>query len=585
MSDQSSGKPGAGIPRSAVMVGAMVFTVVLGLQVTGSITGKSTTGRAVGMGNQSGGCNAEVISEQVPLPESAGVVLNDIPEKIARRDAPEEADDMALEGEFIVKVSPALGGKLAGVTTGFTGVPVVDLTLDELGADGFSNVYLDGVAKRVGGGMLGGDRVFRFSSDESVETVVDFLEGLDEVDWVEPVQRISKLVTPDDAFFSYQWHMTTLGATSAWDVTMGEGVVVAVIDTGVSAGSDGFLDLLPGWDFYANDDDASDEDGHGTHVAGTIAQSTGNAVGTVGLAPQVSILPIRVLGPDGGSSTDVAAGIVWAVDQGAHVINMSLGGGGYSMAMADACEYAVNNGVTVIAATGNDGYTDHISYPAAYDSVIAVGATTMDGSIAYYSNYGPGIDITAPGGDVTADLDGDGFGDGVLQETIDPATGAFGFFFFQGTSMATPHVAGAAALLYANGVKDVADMKTALTSTADDMGTLGYDESYGHGILNPVAALAWAPPEPPPEPPPLKLKRLKTIQKSNRRGVIKWKTNSPAATYAEGTNGFSYASTELVTSHKVVFKGKKNQPADVTVRSVRDDGVEVSDTVSWPFEE
>lgn len=584
MSEQPNSKPGSGIPRSAILVGAMVFTVVLGLQITGSLTGKSTTGRAVGMGSQSGGCNAEVMSEQVPLPATAGVVRNDIPEKISRRAAPEEAEDMALEGEFIIKVSPVLKGKLAAVTTGFTGVPVIDLTLEELGADGFSNIYLDGAAKRVGGGLLGGERVFRFTSDESAETVIDFLEGLDEVDWVEPVQKVTKLGSPDDPFFSYQWHMTTLGATTAWDVTMGDGVIVAVIDTGVSEGLDGFLDLLPGWDFYSNDDDASDEDGHGTHVAGTIAQNTGNGTGTVGLAPEVSILPVRVLGPDGGSSTDVAAGIVWAVDHGANIINMSLGGGGYSNAMADACEYATNNGVTVIAATGNDGFTSYISYPAAYESVIAVGATTMDGSIAYYSNYGPGIDITAPGGDVTADLDGDGYGDGILQETIDSTTGSFGFFFFQGTSMATPHVAGAAALLYANGIKDVADMKTALTSTADDMGATGYDESYGHGILNPVAALAWVPPTPPPEPPPLKLKRLRTIKKSNRRGIIKWKTNNPATTYAEGTNGFSFASAELVTSHKVVLKAKKNQTVEVTVRSVREDGVEVSDTVSWPFE-
>jgi len=561
-----------------------VFTVVLGLQVTGSLSGKSTTGRAVGMGDRAGGCNGEVVSEQAPLPATAGVVFNDIPKTLSRRDAPEEPDDVLIDGEYVIKLSYEYGTKLAAVTSGFTGVPIVDLTLEELGAKRFSNVYLDGSAKKIGGGALGGDRVYLFRSNEMPGTVSDFLEALDEVEWVEPVQKISKLATPDDLFFSYQWHMTTLGATTAWDITMGEGVTVAVIDTGVSGGADGFLELLPGWDFYSNDSDASDEDGHGTHVAGTIAQNTGNSVGTVGLSPEVSILPIRVLGPDGGSSTDVAAGIVWAVDNGANIINMSLGGGGYSIAMADACEYAANNGVTVIAATGNDGFSNSISYPAAYDSVIAVGATTMDGSIAYYSNYGPGIDITAPGGDVTADLDGDGYGDGVLQETIDINTGAFGFFFFQGTSMAAPHVAGAAALLYANGVKGVDDIREALTSTSDDMGTAGYDEAYGHGIVNPVAALAWTPPPPPAAASPLKMKRLKTKPKSARRGIITWKTTDPAATYAEGTNGFSFSSEDLVTSHKVVLKVKRGEEVDLTVRSVRDDGAEVSDTVTFPFE-
>jgi hypothetical protein len=562
----------------------MVFTVVLGLQVTGSLTGKSTTGRAVGMGDQTSGCNAEVFSEQVPLPDGVGVVHNEIPDKLARRDAPEEPDDFMIDGEYIIKISHEYGGRLGAVTTGFTGIPIVDLTLEELGAEDFSNVYLDGSAKKLGGGLLGGDRVYHFSSVEMPATVSEFLEDLDEVEWVEPVQKISKLGTPNDMFFSYQWHMTTLGVTTAWDVTMGDGVTVAVIDTGVSVGADGFMDLLPGWDFYDNDGDPSDEDGHGTHVAGTIAQNTGNGVGTVGLAPGVSILPVRVLGPNGGSSYDVAAGIVWAVDQGANIINMSLGGGGYSTAMADACEYAVNNGVTVIAATGNDGYTNSISYPARYDTVMAVGATTMDGSIAYYSNYGPGIDITAPGGDVTADLDGDGYGDGVLQETLDPTTGTFGFYFYQGTSMATPHVAATAALIYANGIKDVDEILEALTSTADDMGGPGYDTAYGHGIVNPVAALAWVAPAPPPALPPMKMKRLKTKMKSDKRGFIKWKTTDPASTYAEGTNGFSFASSELVTSHKVTYKGKKNKIVDITVRSVRDDGSEVADTVTFPFD-
>lgn len=310
--------------------------------------------------------------------------------------------------------------------------------------------------------------------------------------------------TPNDTYFSYQWHFPLIQMESAWDQSTAAGVTVAVLDTGVAYENYGSYQqapdlagttFVPGYDFINGDEHPNDDNAHGTHVAGTIAQTTNNNLGVAGVAFQASIMPVKVLDADGtGSAWQVAQGIRWATDHGADVINLSLGSSSGSSVEADAVQYAYDNGVTVVASAGNDGVSG-VGYPAAYDVVIAVGAVRYDRSLAWYSNYGAALDLVAPGGDISVDQNGDGYGDGILQQTFNPNTQDptdFRYYFFQGTSMAAPHVAGAAALLIAKGVATTPDeVRAALESTAQDLGTPGRDNLYGYGLIQVADALVW----------------------------------------------------------------------------------------------
>lgn len=329
--------------------------------------------------------------------------------------------------------------------------------------------------------------------------------------------------TVNDPYFSYQWNLGDqstggINAELAWTLSTGSGVVVAILDTGIAYENYGGrykiapdlkeTSFVQGYDFINNDAHPNDDNGHGTHVAGTIAQSTNNSVGVAGVAHDASLMPVKVLNSAGsGSYQAIANGIYYAVDNGAKVINMSLGGSVGSQTLLDALVYAYVNNVTVVAATGNDEHGP-VSYPAAYDDyVIGVGATRYDKGLAYYSNVGPEVDLVAPGGDITVDQNGDGYGDGILQNTMaENNTRSFGYYFYQGTSMATPHVAGVAALLIANGnATTPVTIEQAMTETALDLGTIGFDNSYGYGLVDAYEALLWegiAPPPPPENDPP-----------------------------------------------------------------------------------
>jgi serine protease len=306
---------------------------------------------------------------------------------------------------------------------------------------------------------------------------------------------------PNDACFRYQWHLRQVGLPQAWKLGQGKGVIVAVIDTGVTKVGDlAETSFVPGFNFIANNSDASDDHGHGTHVAGTIAQSTNNKLGVAGVAFGASIMPIKVLSARGsGSMAGIAQGIRWAADHGAQVINMSLGGPFPVGTIASAVKYARAKGVTIVAAAGNDG-SGRVSYPARYPGVIAVAATQFDETTTFYSNWGPQIDIAAPGGNVRVDQNGDGKPDGVLQHTIVPGNiSKTDYLWFMGTSMASPHVAGVAALIIGAGIQKPDAVEEMLLDTArkpkaaaeGDGATAGarIDDHYGAGVVDAEAAL------------------------------------------------------------------------------------------------
>ena len=264
------------------------------------------------------------------------------------------------------------------------------------------------------------------------------------IEYIEPNYIYHTLEVPNDPNYSQQWNFRSINIEQAWDNSKGEGVTVAVIDTGVTK----VLDLqqtefVEGYDFVNDRIDASDDNGHGTHVAGTIAQSTNNDYGVAGIAYKAKIMPLKVLsGGGGGTVADIAEAIRFAADHNADVINMSLGGGGENKLMQEAIDYAYDKGVIIIAAAGNENRNSS-SYPARYPKVISVSATDSAGNKAPYSNYGAGVDISAPGGSETGKI---------IQETIVDSTGKTDFLGLQGTSMASPHVAGVAALIKASGV-------------------------------------------------------------------------------------------------------------------------------------
>jgi len=355
-----------------------------------------------------------------------------------------------------------------------------------------------------------------------IADALDRLRTMPGVDFAEPngiaraFQRAGYF-TPHDPFYTSQWHFKMLNSERMWGIQKGDtSVAVAVLDTGIAyedfgpfrkAPDFGGTVFLQGHDFVNNSDHANDDNFHGTHVSSTIAEATDNNVGVAGLAFGCALMPVKVLDHEGvGSFFIVAEGIDYAVNftqNGQHpvkVINLSLGGDSISNSVRQAVDRAVTAGVTVVAAAGNDG-AGKISFPASLPNVIGVGAVDGRKIKAPYSNFGPELSVVAPGGDIRRDDTGpdgvpDGRPDGVLQQTFDPDTAEkegryddFHYFFVVGTSQATPHVAALAALLYRQGITQPAAIKAAIESTADDLGAPGRDDTYGHGLINPVNAL------------------------------------------------------------------------------------------------
>lgn len=306
-------------------------------------------------------------------------------------------------------------------------------------------------------------------------------------EYIEADYIYSALGVPNDPDYHKQWNLRSINAEKAWEDTAGSGVTVAVIDTGISRVPDlKDTKFVTGYDFVNDREVADDDNGHGTHVAGTIAQTTNNGYGVAGVAYQASLMPLKVLSASGGGTVaDIAEAIKFAADNGADVINMSLGGGGESQAMKEAIAYAYNKGVVIIAAAGNSG-ENSASYPARYTNVIGVSALGPSSEKAPYSNFGAGVDISAPGGDKSESEIG-----GILQNTIDPNSGEPVFAYFQGTSMAAPHVAGVAALVKASGVSDPEQVTQILLQSARSVKEDPLNH-FGAGQLDAANAVALA---------------------------------------------------------------------------------------------
>ena len=400
---------------------------------------------------------------------------------------------------------------------------------------------------------VGDAAVLRDYAELDPVVVVRQLRQQPEVEWAEPVYLRRTHTAPNDpSYVTRQWNLSAIDMPGAWDIqpTAGRNITVAVIDTGVTTVNETFVfptwngnaiqnvsmpftvnsdlaasRLLPGRDFvfFAAGQPVLDLDGHGSHVSGTIAQEANNNLFGTGLAYGARIMPLKAcvgywelqiirstlgiagyhpVDDSGFCSTDaVALAIRYAADNGAKVINLSLGGPTASQLERDAVEYAISKGAVVVAAAGN-GFEDGnpVEYPAGFApnvrGLISVGAVGRTLQRSFYSATGSHVEVVAPGGDSRAS----GSAGSIWQSTlrfadINPSAVIFPRFdryeedAYQGTSMATPHVAGLAAMLLAQGVTRPADVETLITRTARDLGASGRDNDYGFGLIQPRAAL------------------------------------------------------------------------------------------------
>ena len=294
-------------------------------------------------------------------------------------------------------------------------------------------------------------------------------------------------------YTTYQWSLPQIGLPAAWDTTTGSAsVIVAVVDTGVDAGHPDLNGKITtganaGFNFVANNTITTDDNSHGTFVSGIIAANTNNVVGGAGVCWLCKIMPVKVLDNTGNGSTfAVSQGIDWAVSHGAKVINLSLGATSGTSSLQLSIDNAWNAGVVIVGASGNnagnaDTTDDGVLFPAAYPNVVAVGSNNQAGVRSAFSNYGPELDVMAPGEGVFGPLC-----------TCNGNTGTYGIG--SGTSFASPHVAGVAALLIAAGITDKAQIVTRIESTATDMGAAGFDNLNGWGRVNAAAAISGSSP-------------------------------------------------------------------------------------------
>ena len=384
-------------------------------------------------------------------------------------------------------------------------------------------------------------RIVQTDRGTDLEAAAARLAAQPDVDYAQPRYVVHPRFVPNDPLYRNQWGFTAIDMERAWDINAGASpsIVVAVLDSGIAyrgatirfsttnplaqfffpgiAAIDVPFAAAPELgptsrfvqprDFIWNDTTPLDLEGHGTHIAGTIGQLTNNGVGVAGMAFNVSIMPVKVVGGvwdeilanATGTDDTVAQGIRYAVDNGAKILNMSLGRTGPpSPVIQDALRYAVSRGAFVAIAAGNDFLEGNpVERPAdlgpQFEGVVTVAAVARNRQRARYSTTGSYVEIAAPGGDIAVD----GATGGILQQTFDPdfafnvppQFNMFTYFYFDGTSMATAHVSGFAALLMQQGITNPAAIEAAMKLFATDLGPQGRDDQYGSGLINVRAAL------------------------------------------------------------------------------------------------
>jgi thermitase len=367
----------------------------------------------------------------------------------------------------------------------------------------------------------------RVTGSESVEKTVEILEKDKQIDYAEPNYIYQVCLEPNDPYFaSRQYHHRRINSTSAWDVTTGsESVTIAIIDTGVDGTHPEFSGrMIGGYDYVLGKvltgNENSDGHGHGTHVAGIAAATGNNSIGVAGVDWNAKIMPVRVLDNTGSGSTEkIAQGVGFAAEN-ADVINLSLGGRGYSLTFQDSVIAAREKGVVVVVAMGNS-YNKKLQFPAGYQGVMAVGSTDANDVISSFSTWGEWISVAAPGSEIFSTISGGSY------RTAN------------GTSMATPQVAGLAALLLAkNPGWSPSRVRTQIEDTTDDFGAAGFDQVYGYGRINAGRALTQA-----------------TV---NRYGTVEVRVTLDAAPYSistilKNTSGKTVSTMRTKSGGKAVF--------------------------------
>jgi subtilisin family serine protease len=351
-------------------------------------------------------------------------------------------------------------------------------TLGDVG-NALANADAQATASTAGSGLVLVSPDPGQTDDEAIAS----LRARGDVEFAEPNHVVHIAATPTDPLYaSNQWNLPQIGLPTAWNTSTGSAsVIIAVVDTGVDASHPDLAGKITtganaGYNFVANNTTTTDDHFHGTFVASIIAANTNNGQGGAGVCWACKIMPVKVLDSTGSGSTfNVAQGVDWAVAHGANVINMSLGSSSPDSGLQTSVDNAWNAGVIVVAASGNNN--GPVLYPAAYPNVIAVGSNNSAGVKSSFSNFGPELDVMAPGENVFGALC-----------TCGAYTGGYGTG--SGTSFASPHVAGVVGLLISAGITDKNTIRTKLQTTATDMDVAGFDNNTGWGRVNAAAAIA-----------------------------------------------------------------------------------------------